>query len=382
MSEVETRFFTFGEEAGDRLELQPGGRFGPVTLAYETYGELNADRSNAVLLFHALTGSQHAAGFNPSVPGVESLWNHECRQGWWDDFIGPGRALDTDRFFVICANYFGGCYGSTGPSSLNPETGKPYGSAFPKFGANDIVNTQVRLLNHLGIERLYAAAGASLGGLLTQNLAVRFPELCERFVLLGCALEISTLTRAHNFEQILAIENDPNFNEGDYYGGPSPERGLALARIIGHKTYVSLSTIEERARDECIQRDEELSWYQVRRPLESYLLHQGRKLLSRFDANTYLHLMAAWSDYDLLRDAERESYGDLFAPCRHQRYMIFSIDSDVCFYPEEQEKMHHTLVKHRVASEHLTVHSDRGHDSFLLEPDLYTHHIRRFLESG
>jgi homoserine O-acetyltransferase len=379
--ETKTEFYTFGQTDTDKLKLQAGGEFGPVTVAYETYGTLNADKSNAVLLFHALTGSQHAAGITPEVPGVGERWTPEMQAGWWDDFIGPGKALDTDRFFVVCANYFGGCYGSTGPSSINPDTGKPYGGAFPKFSVSDMVDCQVRLLkDKLGVTQLHAAIGSSMGGMLNANLAVRYPEFCNCFAHAASCFKVSTLTRAHNFEQILAIENDANFKDGDYYDGEPPNRGLALARMISHKTYVSLSAIEQRARNECIQHDEALSWYQVTRPIESYLLHSGQKLLPRFDANTYLHLMATWSDFDLLADTGCEDWQELLGPCKHQRHLLFSIDTDVCFYPGQQLFAHHRLIESQISSELVTVHSDKGHDGFLLEPHLFEHHIRRLID--
>jgi len=229
MKQIETKFFEY-----DSLTLRTGETLRPVTLAYETYGTLNKAGDNAILLFHALTGSQHAAGFNPEVPGVGERWNSECQTGWWDDFIGSGKALDTDRVFVVCANYIGSCYGSTGPSSINPANGKPYGGNFPHIQFSDIVDSQLPLLDHFGIKKLHAVVGASLGGNLTLNFAVRYPERVTRVIPIACGLASSILTRAHNLEQILAIENDPNFCDGNYYDGVPPVRGLALARMISH----------------------------------------------------------------------------------------------------------------------------------------------------
>jgi len=371
MNTVETEFFTY-----DSLTLKSGAVFGPVTLAYETYGELNAERDNAILLFHALSGSQHAAGFNPEIAGVGERWNAECRIGWWSDFIGPDRIIDTHRFFVICINYFGGCYGSTGPSSINPATGKPYGGSFPRIHFSDIVDSQLPLLKALGIEALHAVIGASLGGMLAANLAARYPQITSRILAIACGIEPTTLIRAHNIEQILAIENDPNFRNGDYYDGEPPVRGLALARMISHKTFVSLDFIEERAQNRWEQEYDEFSWYKVCTPLESYILHQGRKLVRRFDANTYLQLIAAWSDYHLLRDTGAADYPSLFRKCRHQRYTLFTIDDDYCFYPEEQEYYRQKLEEAEVPVRHVIVHSDKGHDSFLIEPHLYEAEIR------
>lgn len=371
MKHVETQFYTY-----DTLTLRSGVSFGPVTLAYETWGTLNEKRDNAILLFHALSGSQHAAGFNPSVPGVGERWNAECQNGWWSDYLGPNQIVDTNRFFVICINYFGGCYGSTGPASINPATGKPYGGNFPRIHFSDIVDSQLPLLKHLGIEKLHAVIGASLGGMLTANLAARYPQITDRIIAIACGIEPTTLIRAHNIEQILAIENDPNFRNGDYYDGEPPLRGLALARMISHKTFVSLDFIEERAQNRWEQEYDEFSWYKVRTPLESYILHQGRKLVRRFDANSYLQLIAAWSDYHLLRDCGATDYVTLFKNCRHQHYTLFTIDDDYCFYPEEQAYYHQRLVEGQVPVDYLVVHSNKGHDSFLLEPHLYEQGIR------
>ncbi len=378
--EVRSKFFTYGEEPETRLVLHDGRAFGPVTLAYETYGELNDKKDNAVLIFHALSGSQHVAGFNPEVPGVGDRWNEPCHTGWWDDFVGPGKTIDTDRFYVVCANYLGGCYGSTGPCSINPETGKEYGGDFPQIHFGDVVDSQIPLFKQLGIETFHAAIGSSLGGMLVLNFAARYPEKVQRVIPVACGLDSTTLTRVHNLEQILAIENDPNFNNGHYYDGPAPLRGLALARMISHKTFVSLHDMEERMTDRCEQEEDEFSWYKIKTPLESYILHQGRKFLQRFDANTYLYLVAGWTHFHLCADTGSESYQSLFEHCRAQEYLVFSIDSDVCFYPEEQEVLHKHLLSAGVKSEYITVHSEKGHDSFLLEPDLYSEPIRTMLE--
>jgi len=374
MKNIQTQFFEY-----DALKIASGETFGPVTLAYETYGELNEAGDNAVLIFHALTGSQHVAGFNPEVPTVGTRWNSACQTGWWEDFVGPGKAIDTHRFFVICSNYFGGCYGSTGPSSINPETGKPYGGRFPHIRFSDIVDSQIPLLDHLNIKKLHAVVGASLGGALTLNFSTRHPERVTRVIPIACSLKASILSRAHNLEQILAIENDPNFKDGDYYDGPVPRRGLALARMISHKTFVSLHIIEERAENRFEQEHDEFSWYKIRSPLESFLLHQGRKLVQRFDANSYIQLIAAWSEFNILKDAGAANYAELLEHCRHQQYLVISIDDDVCFYPDEQAEIRDRLIENDIPVEYLTVHSEKGHDSFLLEPDLYTHAIRTAL---
>jgi homoserine O-acetyltransferase len=352
-----------------------------VTVAYETYGRLNADRSNAILVFHALSGSQHAAGYNPAVPGVGERWNKACHTGWWDAFIGPGRALNTDKFFVICANVLGGCYGSTGPSSLNPATGKPYGSTFPQVTISDMVDSQVRLLDHLGIEKLHAVTGASLGGMMCLCFSTLHPDRVSIVVPIATGMYTTSLQRIHNLEQILAIENDPNFHGGDYYDNARPDRGLALARMVAHKTYVSLETMEERANMQVVRDAGQFRWYKPSHAIESYLLHHGEKFTERFDANTYLRIMEAWQRFDLVAETESEGFEDLFEACRHQRYMVFSIDSDVAFFPEEQRRVVHALKANGVPCRYIIVHSDKGHDSFLLEPELFAPHLIYSLEN-
>ncbi|MDF7807209.1 homoserine O-acetyltransferase [Pontiellaceae bacterium B12219] len=378
--EVRTQFFTYGEDTESRLLLHDGQDFGPITLAYETFGTLNEKKDNAILVFHALSGSQHVCGFNPEVPGVGNRWNTECQTGWWNDFVGPGKSIDTNRFFIICINYLGGCYGTTGPSSINPETGKEYGGDFPQITLGDIVDSQLPLFDELGINTFHAVIGSSLGGMMALNFSARYPERVRRVIPVATGLESTTLTRAHNLEQILSIENDPNFNNGHYYDGPAPLRGLALARMISHKTFVSLQAMEARMTDKCEQEQDEFSWYKIRTPLESYILHQGRKFLRRFDANTYLYLVAGWTNFNLARDMGCKEYTEVFSQCGHQKYLIFSIDSDCCFYPEEQEFLRDRLIDAGLEVEYISVSSDKGHDSFLLEPELYSSPIKKMLE--
>jgi homoserine O-acetyltransferase len=373
---VETEFFALDTP----LPLQSGQEFGPITLAYETYGELNKLKDNAILLFHALTGSQHAAGFNPSVPAAEPFWVEETHKGWWDGFIGAGKALDTERFFVICVNYLGGCYGSTGPASIDPATGRPYGSRFPRISITDVVDSQMALLDHLGIETLHASIGGSVGGMMCVNLATRYPERVKNVIPIAAGLSVTALQRIHIFEQCNAIENDPHFAGGDYYDGPTPDRGLALARMIGHKAFVSLKAMEERARKEVVDRHETGGYIQIVKPIESYMWHQGTKFVKRFDANSYLRTMELWQTFDLVEQADGSDLDSVLRRCRNQRFMVFSIDSDVCYYPDEQEDMVTALKRAGVPVQRITVHSDKGHDSFLLEPELFAPHLIDTLE--
>jgi len=363
--------------------LACGTSLANACIAYETYGCLNARKDNAILLFHALSGSQHAAGIVTSKPDTGDRWTEDCHRGWWDLFIGPGKVLDTDKYFILCANYLGGCYGSTGPASIDPSTGQPYGASFPAISTHDVVRSQLKLLDLFGIHRLHAVIGPSVGGLLALNFATLYPDRVKIVIPIAAGPRTTVLTRLTLFEQVLAIENDPHFNGGNYYHGPAPEYGLALARMISHKTFVHLDAIERRARTDLVQPDDQLSWYRVRNNVESYMLHQGKKFVKRFDANTYLRIADMWLQFDLLRDADASSYQQLFLSTSAQadhHYLIFSIDSDFCFYPEEQAELTDILEKSGTSSMMITVHSNKGHDSFLLEPELYAPHLHYTLE--
>lgn len=383
LGEVKTQFFTFADRRHPFV-FRTGEKLAPVQLAYETYGTLNAARDNAILLFHALSGSQHAAGINRTVPGVDGRWTEELHLGWWDDYIGPGKALDTNRFFIVCANYVGGCYGSSGPITRNPRTKKPYGRAFPTVMIGDIVDSQIALLDHLGIQKLHATVGASLGGLCSVNLSVRYPDRVRLVIPIASGIEVSIQQRISNYEQICAIEEDRHFNGGHYYNTRHrPDRGLTLARMISHKTFISLEQMEKRARGLVVlpevDRDK---WYWMFHPVESYLRNQGLKFVKRFDANTYLRIIDAWQRFDLLKETGRRTLADVFSVCRQQRYLVFTIQDDACFAPAQQEQHCRALKQARVPFQHLTVHSDKGHDSFLIEPELFTPHLAHFLRQG
>jgi homoserine O-acetyltransferase len=374
IGKVTTQFFEFNNPRKP-LRLRVGGKLPRFTLAYEMYGRMNADRSNVILLFHAMTGSQHAAGRNPRVPGLHRHWTEEMHEGWWNDFIGPGKALDTRRFCVVCANYLGGCYGSTGPASVNPETGRPWGPNFPVLRMIDIVESQLKLVDSLGVKKLHAVIGASIGGYLALLLATRYPDRVKIVVPIGTGTETTINHRILNFEQISAIESDTHFRGGDYYDGPRPDTGLALARRIAHKTFVSPDTLRERARSEVVSHKPPHGWYEMNHPVESYMHHQGIKFVQRFDANTYLRIADAWQWFDLAAEAGAPDLPELFDRCRQQEFLVFSMDSDVSFPPHDQAKLVHLLKYAQVPFIWITVHTDKGHDAFLLEPRLFTPHL-------
>ena len=368
---VETRFFHLPEDTLP-FKMRSGDLLPEVRLAYEIHGDISPERDNVILLFHALTGSQHVAGFTPSVEGV-NRWVEENQTGWWEGFVGPGLGVDTDRFAVLCVNYLGGCYGTTGPASIDPRTGTRYGPNFPPLHLTDIVESQLPLLEHLGITRLKAVAGASVGALLSVSLAAHYPDLVENVIILAGGLAGTTLHRMYNFEQKLAIFNDPNFNGGNYHAGEFPAAGLALARIISHKAFVSLDAIRERARNEIVDHPN------VTHPVESYFWRQGQKLVIRFDPNSYLRIIDSWSNYDLVEDTGAESYVEALIPCRHQSWHVFTIDTDVCFYPAEQAGLVAALTEAGVPVEWVQVTSPKGHDSFLTEPHLFEEALRKAL---
>ena len=216
--------------------------------------------------------------------------------------------------------------------------------------------------------------GSSLGGLMAISLAAQHPNKVKNVVALASGIKTSLLQRIHNLEQITAIESDKNFSNGNYYDGKYPEKGLALARMIGHKVFISLATLEKRASKE-IKKEEDSSWYQIQSSIESYMLHQGQKFVKRFDANTYLRILDAWQNFDILKESGFDNFKDMFSRCVHQNYLIFTINSDVCFYPHHQEELRNALSEGGISPMHITVHSEKGHDSFLLEPELFAPHI-------
>ena len=269
----ERQYFTFAVD--EPMPLDSGETLGPITLAYETYGQLNVERSNAILILHALSGDAHAAGVNA-----------DGKPGWWDDCIGPGKAFDTDKYFVICSNIIGGCQGSTGPSSINPQTGKPYGLQFPVITIGDMVRAQHHLIDHLGIEKLLAVVGGSMGGMQTLQWTVSYPERVCAALPLATTARHSPMLIALDEVGRQAIYADPNWNRGDYYDGPRPNTGLALARMIGHITYLSEESMHQKFGRRLDQRERFGYDFDTDFAIEGYLRYKGSRFTERFDANT------------------------------------------------------------------------------------------------
>ena len=377
LEQVVTRFFDLKEA----FPLTGGEVLPAVRVAYEAYGTLNAAKDNAILLFHALTGSQHAYGYNPQVEDVGSLWQEDNHEGWWNAQIGPGKSLDTDKYYIICANLLGGCYGTTGPCSLNPLTGKAWAGDFPRVSTSDNARLQAALLDFLGIEKLHALVAPSVGGLVGLTFVTLFPERVQKIVSIGSGYKNSMRNKLLLFEQIMAIETDPRFLGGFYAPEEPPAQGLALARIISHKSFVCLEALEKRARQEVGSFPEALRWYRPQHSYESYMLHQGTKFAKRFDANAYLRIADMWAHYHAAWEVGLETVEELWAqlaPYGHE-WLIFGIDTDLCFLPSEQAEFAASLGAAGISVEYHLVESQKGHDSFLLEPELYDAYLKPFL---
>jgi homoserine O-acetyltransferase/O-succinyltransferase len=357
----------------NQLTLNNSRTMGPITVAYETYGRLSPQRDNAIFICHALTGDAHAAGYR-SKEDIEAR-----KAGWWDGFIGPGKGLDTDKYFVICANVLGGCQGTTGPSSICPETGQPWGRDFPVMTVEDMVSVHSELVRSLGIERLLAVVGGSLGGMQVLDWAVRFPDQLASAVVLASSARLSA--QGIGFDNVgrAAIMSDPNYNNGDYYGAAGPRNGLALARMVAHITYLSEASIENkfgrRLQDAVHFTFDILK--EVEFQFESYLHYQGRRFVDRFDANSYIYLTKAMDLFDL-----EKTYGSLDAAFAkaNARFLVVSYDSDWLYPTPQSKEIVQSLVSTGKHVSYIEFHTAKGHDAFLIELEQLETLVRPFLE--
>lgn len=364
MQIVETKFYTFCEPPNE-LKLKSGVTLGPITLAYETYGTLNSDRSNAILVCHSLTADAHAAFYHAG----------ETKPGWWDPMIGPGKAFDTDKYFIISSNVIGGCKGSTGPASINPKTGKPYGLSFPFVTIDDMVAAQKYLVEHLGIKKLLGVAGGSMGGLQALIWATEYPDLVHSVI------AIATNTR-HSAQQIAlhevarqAIMSDPDWQNGDYYGQSIPARGLALARMIGHITYMSDKSMEEKFGRKLISKEKLGYDFTHDFEVESYLKYRSGNFVQRFDANSYLYISKALDYFDLSAD---KPLVDVFAQAT-ARFLVISFTSDWLYPSYQSKEMVRALKANDLDVSDIEINSSYGHDAFLVEVDGQSKLISHFL---
>ena len=366
---VEKKFFTFAEPPHE-MQLENGAKLGPITLAYETCGTLNSDKSNVVLILHALSGDSHVAGYYKA---------DDEKPGWWDNMVGPGKGIDTNKYFVICSNILGSCMGSTGPCTINPRTVLPYGLDFPVVTIGDMVTAQKALLDHLGIEKMLAVVGGSIGGMQLLEWCVRYPAMVTAAIPLATTTRHSALAIAFNEVGRQAIMADPNWNGGNYYFGPKPNMGLAVARIIGHITYLSDESMRHKFGRRLQDKSDFSFNFDADFQVESYLRYQGKKFVERFDANSFLYITKAADYFDI-----RRKYGDgsavkAFSKAR-AKFLVVSFTSDWLYPTYQSRAMVKAMKKNGLDVSFLEIEAEWGHDAFLLSSERLTKLVRGFLE--
>ncbi len=364
---VKTQYLTFAHPP-NKFTLDNGASLGPITIAYETYGELNENRDNVILVEHALTASAHAAGKHR---------DDDKSPGWWDVMIGPGKAFDTDKYFVICSNILGSCCGTTGPASINPENGRYYGFTFPVIGICDMVRVQKELINHLRVKRIHSVAGSSMGGMQAIEWGILYPNIVDSIILIASAPRSTPQSIGIHKVGIEAIMQDPNWNEGNYYGKEPPNNGLAIARMIGHITYLSDEWLWQkfgrRHRDPSMMKKSLDSKFEI----ENYLEHQGSKFVERFDANCYIYLLRAIDLYDAAEGYETLEKSLERIKCR--KVFVASFSSDWLYPSYQSEEIVRALKANSTDVTYHKINSPYGHDSFLIEYKKLTGLIVDFL---
>jgi homoserine O-acetyltransferase len=360
---------TFLSNPPSQLVLENGFHFvhgqtlAPFTIVYETFGELNADKSNAILVCHALSPSAHLAG--------KYTTDDDEKPGWWDGLVGYGKGIDLEKYFVVCVNFPGSPFGTTSPASVDPRSSRPYGSHYPWPAVEDMVHTQKLVLDHLGIDRLLAIAGGSLGGMQVLMWCACYPQRAESIIAMASGAAVPVEGVAWHIISRKIIESDLRFRGGDYYDDPVPLRGLEVARMVGHMTYLSTHALQTkfgRRRRETTRQFE----------IESYFEHQGKKFATLYDTNSYVRVQAAMDEMDL-----EEQYGTLQSAFRNWRgrTLLISFDTDWLFPPEESENVIAAMRSLGTDARHLRLFSNNGHDSFLIDYDLITPPVREFLQS-
>jgi homoserine O-acetyltransferase len=352
----------------DSLPLDNGALLTPVDVAYESYGRLNADKSNAILVLHAFTGDAHAAGIS-----------HETgKPGWWDNMIGPGKAFDTNQYFVFCSNVLGGCRGTTGPSSIDPATERPYAMSFPVITIGDMVRLQKMLVDHLGIGKLLAVAGGSMGGMQALEWAVSFPDRVVAAIPIACTTRHSAQQIAFNEVGRQAIMADLDWNGGDYYGGKPPARGLAVARMVGHITYMSDDSMREKFGRRLREKETFSFGFDVDFEVESYLRYRGNQFVNRFDANSYLYITKALDYFDLTAGHQTLNAAMEAASAR---FLVISFSSDWLYPSYQSQEIVRALRSRNCDVAYVELQANYGHDSFLVDVAEQTSLVRGFLAS-
>jgi homoserine O-acetyltransferase/O-succinyltransferase len=361
---VKTRYFEF-----DELRLESGERLAPVRIAYETYGKLNPERSNAILLCHALSGDAHAAGKHRKT---------SRRHGWYDIAVGPGKTFDTRKYFVICSNVIGGCKGSSGPSSINPKTKRPYALDFPLVTIKDIVAAQKRLIDHLEIRKLFLVSGGSMGGMQVIEWAVTYPESVHLAIPVATAAKQYPLGLAFNDIGRRAITGDPEWRGGNYYERGQPKRGLSLARQIGHITYLSQETLLRKFGRQKVKGRNGKKKFGIEYELQSYFDYQGKSFVRRFDANSYLYITHAIDHFDLT-DGGKRRLSDVFGRVK-AKFLLVSFTSDWLYTPEQVEELYAGLAEAGVPSVYRKLDLPYGHDAFLVYNNTLGNLLLEFIE--
>ena len=360
---VKQEYFTLAE-GPDGLKLDSGQSLGPITLSYETYGELNAEKSNAILVEHALSGDAHAAGFHEG----------DKDPGWWDVLIGSNKALDTNKYFVICSNVIGGCKGSTGPASINPKTNKHYGLDFPVITIADMVRAQKHLIDYLGIKKLLCVIGGSMGGMQVLQWVATYPKHVQSAIPIATTLKHSPQQIAFDEVGRQAVMADPEWDEGNYYGKAKPERGLAVARMIGHITYMSDKSMEEKFSRRLKAQDYSFK-FSTDFEVEGYLKYRGDNFVKRFDANSYLYLTKAMDYFDLSGSKLIPKEKDIDV-----RFLVISFKSDWLYPSYQSQEIARQLKLRGQDATYCEINSTYGHDAFLLEVEEETHLIKHFIK--
>ncbi|MCF7954187.1 MAG: homoserine O-acetyltransferase [Phycisphaerae bacterium] len=355
--------------ADDPLKLQSGKTLGPINVAYETYGMINEARDNVVLICHALTGNAHVAGYNSP---------DDKKPGWWEIMVGPGKAIDTNKYFVICSNILGGCSGTTGPSSVNPKTGKPYGLDFPIYTIGDVVNVQKLLLDKLGIEQLLSVIGGSMGGMQVLQWTIAYPDFIKSAVVAASAPRLSAQAIAFDAVGRNAILADQGFSDGQYHDKSEPLKGLGIARMIGHITYLSEEGMHQKFGRKLRSADDYGYDLKNEFSVETYLEYQGQTFVERFDANCYLYITKACDYFDIARE-----YGSLEHAFNNSncRFLVISITSDWLYRPSQSEEILDSLLACGKDVSYCNIQSPYGHDAFLLEPKTLGALIQGFVDS-
>ena len=366
---VEKQAFTFAEPP-EEMTLECGATLGQVSITYETYGQLSRDRDNAVLICHALSGDSHVAGFYSET---------DSKPGWWEFMVGPGKGIDTDKYFVICSNFLGSCMGSTGPCSYNPKTVEPYGLKFPMVTIGDMVTAQRALLDHLRIDKLLSVIGGSIGGMQVLEWSVRFPDIVLSAIPLATTTKHSALTIAFNEVARQAIMADPNWNEGNYYAGSKPKLGLALARMISHITYLSDESMRLKF-GRRLQDKADFSFnFDADFQVESYLRYQGAKFVERFDANAFLYITKAADYFDIEKQHGDGSAVKSFSKAK-AKFLVISFTSDWLYPTYQSKSMVRAMKKSGLDVSFCEIDAQWGHDAFLLPNEQLSSMIRGFLE--